>query len=337
MHSPMAAPSQQRIASQLNSTNPEVRAALALGTQAVQEVRAQAVENQRKAVAEALAAERASWAETQKAREAQIINRLSEVAEREQAAAIAQAIKETEERCAQEASSWMMKRLPNLQFSFQASAPTAAASSQRTLCQMAADKIYIELLKSELLLSENQLIDSAAASDSARKAAVQHAVEATLRECETTTVELIQKIHADAEAETAYAVQQAREEEAKLAETRCKAESRRQREEVFAELEEKIKASVEEETRRAKDDLREAAQLIQALTRQVEQQRQLLESHGLATEDKADHHLDRPQTQTTATTSQPDQAHESSASAPCPQDCLREQAQRFSASHLEMD
>ena len=85
----------------------EVRAALALGTQAVQEVQAQAAERERQAVEEALTAERQRIAEAQKKREKEIVDRLSEIAEQEQQAAVAKVIQETEQRCAREASEWL--------------------------------------------------------------------------------------------------------------------------------------------------------------------------------------------------------------------------------------
>ena len=97
--------------SPLQSNNPEVRAALALGTQAVQEVQAQAQENQRKAVDAAIATEQARAAERLKLREQELLDRLAEIAEQEQIAAVAKAVKETEERCAREASEWVKTSL----------------------------------------------------------------------------------------------------------------------------------------------------------------------------------------------------------------------------------
>ena len=100
-----------------------VKAALRLGTQAIQEVQIQAAEDQRqaveaevrkghaqmqqmreekvKAVAFAVAAERAQIMEEQARREKEIVDRLVAVAEAEQAAATQTAIDQTEARCAE--------------------------------------------------------------------------------------------------------------------------------------------------------------------------------------------------------------------------------------------
>ena len=170
----------------LPSSNPEVRAALALGTQAVQEVQAQAAEKERQAVEAALVAERERAAEAQKVREKEILERLSEIAEREQRAAVLEAIKETEERCAREASEWVKSQLPQYR-----SAPQRYVRGQQPYEQPATDHLQLKLMQMELRTVEQELArthdESRAAIDEARSRATEQAVEATLLECEGTT------------------------------------------------------------------------------------------------------------------------------------------------------
>lgn len=173
------------------STNAEVRKALALGTQAVQEVRACAAQEMRRAVQAAVQQERASCAEKQRERERQIVERLNE----EKRISVEQAIKETEERLRHSTGGWMTWSLPR----WYGASSSGDASHERMLRM--ADSLNLQLVRKELHAMEQELSSMRNDFSRARALAVQEAVEATLLECEKATVELVQKTRREAQAE----------------------------------------------------------------------------------------------------------------------------------------
>ncbi|KAL3922136.1 MAG: hypothetical protein SGPRY_004669 [Prymnesium sp.] len=177
------------------TANAEVRKALALGTQAVQEVRACAAQEMRRAVHAAVQQERASCAEKQRERERQIVERLNEVAEREKRISVEQAIKETEERLRHSTGGWMTWSLPRWY-----GASSSGDPSHERMLRM-ADSLNLQLVRKELHAMEQELSSMRNEFARARALAVQEAVEATLLECEKATVELVQKTRREAQAE----------------------------------------------------------------------------------------------------------------------------------------